>query len=474
MRRRQPIILAVDLGTSSVRTALFDDTGQPIPGSSASRLYQVRYTHGQGAELDPATLLRAARAALRQTLRHTKDVPRTISGSGFWHSLLGIDAAGEPLTPIYTWADARGREDAALLRAEFDEYEIQQRTGCMLRASFWPAKLRWLQRTQPGLFRRVSRWVSPAEWIFAKVWKTDASSHSMASATGLYDLRRRDWDEQLLVACGLTRAQVGKLCDAVAREDSMVLPAIGDGAAGNLGSGATRSGIVAINVGTSAAVRAVAPVEGDLPFGLFRFVIDSRRTLLGGAVSNAGNLRAWARRELRLPARERDLEKVLSRTNAGAEDLTILPFWAGERAPTWPENIPGAVIGFSQTTTATDLAVAALTAVNYRLAQILELLETSIGRAKKIIVSGGILQSPASLQLLADSLGHDLEICSEREASLRGAAIYALEKLGQTVVRPKCGRRIQHQRVRTKRARQQRARQEALENLLSGWNQSVG
>ena len=152
MGRRQPIILAVDLGTSSVRTALFDSTAQPIPGSSASRLYQVRYTPGHGAELDPAILLRATRAALRQTLRHAKGGPHTISGSGFWHSLLGIDAAGEPLTPIYTWADARGREDAARLRAEFDEHEIQQRTGCMLRASFWPAKLRWLQRTQPEAF----------------------------------------------------------------------------------------------------------------------------------------------------------------------------------------------------------------------------------------------------------------------------------------------------------------------------------
>src|SRR3954469_23616172 len=98
MGRRQPILLAVDLGTSSVRTALFGDTGHPIPGSSASRLYQVRYTPGHGAELDPAKLLRATQAALRQTLRQGKGVPRKISGSGFWHSLLGIDAAGEPLT----------------------------------------------------------------------------------------------------------------------------------------------------------------------------------------------------------------------------------------------------------------------------------------------------------------------------------------------------------------------------------------
>lgn len=131
MRRRQPLILAIDLGTSSVRTALFDGAARPIVGSNASRKYRVRYTPEHGAELDPATLLRATRAALRESLRLAKGAPDAISGSGFWHSLLGLDRAGKPLTPIYTWADARGTEDAARLRAEFDEHEIQQRTGCM-------------------------------------------------------------------------------------------------------------------------------------------------------------------------------------------------------------------------------------------------------------------------------------------------------------------------------------------------------
>ena len=472
MGRRQPLILAIDLGTSSVRTALFDGAARTIAESKASRVYQVRYTPEHGAELDPAILLRATRAALRQTLSHTRGVPRAISGSGFWHSLLGIDAAGDPLTPIYTWAETRGAAEAARLRAEFDEHTIQQRTGCMLRASFWPAKLRWLQRTQPTLLRRVSRWVSPAEWIFAKIWKTDACSHSMASGTGLYDLARRDWDDQLLEACGLTRAQVSKIEDGSSNGDSTIFPTIGDGAAGNLGSGATRAGFIAINVGTSAAVRAVSPVKARLPFGLFQLVIDSRRTLLGGAVSNAGNLRAWARRELRLPNDERALERILSRPSSPAGDLTILPFWTRERAPTWPENLSGTVFGLSQTTTAADILTAALTAVYYRLAAILELLESSTGRAKKIIVSGGILRSPASLQLLADSLGRNIEICHDQEASLRGAAVYALEQLGQKIAPPRWERRIRYNRTRAKHGMKQRARQKALESLLCNWNEA--
>ncbi len=163
------------------------------------------------------------------------------------------------------------------------------------------------------------------------------------------------------------------LRDAVPCHESIIFPAIGDGAAGNLGSGATRPGFIAINVGTSAAVRAVPPVAARLPFGLFKFVIDSKRTLLGGAVSNAGNLRAWALRELRLPNDKRDLEKLLAKASAGAANLTILPFWAGERAPTWPENLSGTIVGLSQATTAADIVVAALVAVYYRLADILEI-----------------------------------------------------------------------------------------------------
>jgi gluconokinase len=293
----------------------------------------------------------------------------------------------------------------------------------------------------------------------------------MASATGLYHLARRDWDDELLEACCLTRAQVGELEDVVPNHDSIIFPAIGDGAAGNLGSDAVRSGLVAINVGTSAAVRVIAPVGARLPLGLFRYVIDSKRTLLGGAVSNAGNLRVWAKRELRLPVDEHHLEKILSMPTVGADHLTILPFWAVERAPNWPESLSGTIVGLNQTTKGADILRAALAAVYYRLADILELIEKSIGRSKKIIVSGGILQSPASLQLLANSLGRDIEICRDREASLRGAAIYALEQLGQKIAPPKFQRRVRHNRAKTRHAAEQRARQEALEALLSNWNQ---
>src|SRR5450432_3858382 len=466
-RRLEPAILAIDIGTSSVRTAFFDEKAQRVPGSSASQVYRVRHSADHGAELDPNVLLRATRKCLRQTRSLTTSPVRAIGGSGFWHSLLGLDRAGEPLTPIYTWADARCAEDAARLRERLEERAIQQRTGCMLRASFWPAKLLWLQRTQPGLFRRVTRWVSPAEWIFEKAFGARGCSHSMASGTGLYDFARRDWDKDLLEISGLTSSRLGPLRDEVHLDGVTVFPAIGDGAASNLGSGAGRPGIVAINIGTSAAVRAVPASDARLPFGLFRFVVDQKRALLGGAVSNAGNLRAWCRRELRLPNDDRAIEKVLRHPSAAGAYLTILPFWVSERAPTWPEHLDGAILGLTQASTAVDLLRATTTAVYHRLAQILEQLEGAIGPAKRLIVAGGILQSPASLQILADALEHDLEISAEQEASLRGAAVHALEQLGRETPALKRGKIIHPSTAGTAAARRGRARQSQLEELLS-------
>jgi gluconokinase len=203
-----------------------------------------------------------------------------------------------------------------------------------------------------------------------------------------------------------------------------------------------------------------------LPFGLFRFVVDQKQSLLGGAVSNAGDLRTWCLHELRLPNNERALEKILRQAGPASESLTILPFWVSERAPTWPEHLAGIIHGLTQATTAADLLRGTTAAVFHRLAQILIQLENVIGRTKKIVVSGGILQSPASLQILADSLGRDVQVCAEREASLRGAAAHALERRGKIVPPLKLGRIIRHDRTNAAKAQEARVRQNQLEEFL--------
>jgi len=452
-------VLAVDIGSSSTRTALFNQRGRIVPGSDARREYSLRYTTEGGAELSPIALLRAVRACVHETLpiSHSKKPRVAIGGSAFWHGLLGLDRNARPLTPIFMWADSRSAPDAKRLREEFDERKIHGRTGCMLRASFWPAKLRWLRRTDRALFRKVQRWVSPADWIFAEIFGAAGTSNSMASATGLYDLQTKTWHRELCAACGVDPMQLDSIRESPKAE---LFNPIGDGAAGNLGSGADAGGRIAINIGTSAAVRMLDASRQSVPFGLFRYEVDCERFVIGGAVSNAGNLHQWCVRNLRLGMTE---ARALSRTAAANDQLTILPFWVSERAPTWPENLRGTILGLTQSIDAAAIFRAASCATFYRLANILELLESKSGRAKQIIVSGGIVRSKSSLPILADALGRDICISAVAEASLRGAAVYVLEKLGYnpaTLPRPKV---IRQNRALATKHRVRREQQAVLE-----------
>ena len=452
---KEALILALDIGTSSTRTALFDGSAQRLAGSTAQQGYSL-ITSGEGAaEIEPAVLLGAVRACLAQTMKAARG--RAVAGIGvscFWHSLIGTDAGGKPLTNVITWADARCRDDAAKLRAVLSEKQIQTRTGCMLRASYWPAKLSWLRRTQPRVFARVSQWMSPAEWLQLTLSGDANCAPGMATGTGFFNPSKLAWDTAMLDQCGVCVAQLRPLTDdptplggPLAKDFPSLagvpwFPAIGDGAASNLGSGATRPGLAAINVGTSAALRVMRSGRtARAPFGLFCYRVDAERFVIGGAVSDAGNLRAWCLRELNLPD-ESAIERALAARPGPVHGLTVLPFWTIVRAPTWAEDAAGMIHGISASTTALDLLQTITDASYYRIARIAEMILAVEPRAPKFIVSGGIQHSPASLQRLADALGQPIYPNDEMEASIRGAAVFAMEKLGLSIPPAHLGRAV--------------------------------
>ena len=483
---RSPFVLAIDLGTSSVRTALFDGEARRLPGTLAQRSHAVTHSDDGAAELDAEAVRANLDGCLRTTLaRAGKREIAAVGVSCFWHSLIGVDARGQAVTPIYTWADSRCREDAARLRGELDEEAYHAQTGCMVRASFWPAKLRWLARTRPRVFGRVVRWQSPSEWLagFYADGGADACAFGMATATGLFNPQTLVWEPELTARCGVRVEQLCPLSQeplrvnrATARHSPSLAgarwwPAIGDGAASNLGSGATWPGRAAINVGTSAAFRVMnAGQNPGAPLGLFCYRVDAERYVVGGAVSNAGNLRAWCRRELRLSANDAALDRALAARPGPVASLVTLPFWSAERAPTWREDLGGVVQGLSQNTTALDLLQATTEAVYHRLALIADLSLASQQKVE-IIVSGGVLKSTHLLQRLADVLGRPVRPSLEPEASLRGAAVYALDRsaLGTAAheeVRRLAGPAVRPRAKYAKLYARQRERQQRLEDAF--------
>jgi gluconokinase len=213
-------------------------------------------------------------------------------------------------------------------------------------------------------------------------------------------------------------------------------PALGDGACDNLGSGCTTREQWALMVGTSGAMRVTVDRKSlngkgiEIPQGLFCYRLDRERYVTGGALSNGGEVYAWMKRNLLLPA-DAEIEKQLAAMTPGMHGLTVLPLFAGERSPEWRTDVRGAISGLASATSAIGILHAAMESVALRFRNIYEIMEGAFGVPGDVIGSGGaLLHSAVWTQMMADTLGHPVQLCLEHEATSRGAALLALERLG--------------------------------------------
>jgi gluconokinase len=439
-------ILAVDVGSSSVRAELYDASGTREEGTETKLDYALEYTPEGGVAVDADELLDLIVRAIDGTLRRAGEASISgVAASTFWHSVLGLDREGRPTTPVLYWADRRAAGAARELRGGFDEAAVHRRTGCVLHSSYWPAKLLWLSRERTGDFERTERWVSPADYFYERFFGRTHVGTSMASATGLFDQNLRRWDGEVIDALPVEQTQLSPISDEPLRGlqdewarrwpallDVPWFPAAGDGACSNVGSGCTRSDRLALMVGTSGAMRVLWKADSvEIPDGPWCYRADDKRFVMGGALSDGGNLVAWLRETLRLPEPE-DTERLLAEMEPGAHGLTFLPLLAGERGPGWADEANGTVAGLSMSSTPVEILRAAMEAVALRFALIAEIIEeASPGEKEVIATGGGLLGSPTWTGIMADALGRPVTTSGIQEASSRGAALLVLERLGE-------------------------------------------
>lgn len=439
--------LALDIGSSAVRAFLYDASGTRRGGAKIP--YSWHTTPEGGVEVDAELLLdRAARAldGAVAAARAAGTVPVAAASSALWHSVLAVAADGTPLTPVYSWSDMRAASDAAELRRELDEASVHARTGAMLHPSYLPARIRWIRRTHPAA-GGARWWMSAAEWIELQLLGAPRVSISMASATGLFDQHRCDWDEEMLAAAGIRREQLPPLADLdepTARltpkwrtrwpelRDVAWLPTIGDGVAANVGSGCLDPTRIALSIGTSAALRVIVPAGRlEIPADLWCYRLDRARAVIGGALSNGGGVYRWLRGTLRLPDDETAIDAALAALPPDQHGLTVLPFWAGERSPHWPLHATATIEGLTTDTTPIAIMQASLEAVTYRLLYVRHRLAQHFPDAAMLVGSGtAVRESSAWAGMIADAFGESLTLADEDEASSRGAALLALVACG--------------------------------------------
>ncbi|NOT48731.1 MAG: gluconokinase [Acidobacteria bacterium] len=449
-------ILALDIGTSSVRAALYDDAGNVLPRTMVKNERTLTATDEGGAEIEAGEAFEQIVAAVDDVLEKATNVKGDITHvatSCFWHSLVGVDAKRKPTTKVFGWADTRSREQVAVLKKRFDESAVHSRTGARFHSSFWPAKLLWLKggntsSSECAPFKKTASWLSLSDYILLKLTDTLTTSVSMASATGIFDLRKCAWDAELLkflkvkpsalpqiaVEDSATFALNSKFAKRWPRlKNSQWFPAIGDGAANNIGAGCVKKSKAALMIGTSGAMRVA--YKGDppatIPPGLWCYRVDRTRVIIGGALSDGGGLYRWLKDNLRLLADDDKTEAEIAKRPPAGHGLIFLPFLAGERSTGYHENATGAIIGLRSATDTIDIVQAALESVAYRFADILDQLN-HVCRIREIVASGGALrQSPVWTQIIADVLGRNMSLPDTREASSRGAVLLALEIVGK-------------------------------------------
>jgi len=452
-----PLTLTLDMGSSSTRVLLWDIQGREVEGVHAQLPYTMHTTQDGGVEMPAEELLGYVMTCMDQALAQAGNrasAIRAVGISTFWHSLLGVDGDGNPLTPIYSWADARSGDVARRLRKDLDAEAIHKRTGCVIHPSYYPAKLVWLRETQPDLFYKVKRWISPSEYLFRRWFGAQEMrvSVSMASGTGLFHQERCAWDTETLATIQIAQETLSPVVDLKqsaqgltaefaqrwpALKEVPFFPAVGDGACGNIGSGCDSPDRLAINLGTSGAIRAVwdetnAPdtTRAPIPDGLWRYRVDSRRPIIGAAFSDGGVVYAYLTRILQLPP-DAELQKQLAAFEPGEHGVTCLPFLAGERSMGWHPDAHGAITGLNLDTTPVEILRGAMEAVALRFALAARSLHQFFPNANQIVASGGALgHSPIWTQIFCDALGQPLTLAEEAEASSRGAALLAMEAAG--------------------------------------------
>lgn len=487
-----PFVLALDVGTSSTRAILFDASGEAVPDAVSQHTYELTTSTAGEVSVAAADLLKVVEQTIDEVLKAAGEYAaqvKAVATDTFWHTIVGIDGSGHPVTPVITWEDTRPHKAALALRAQLDEQAVHERTGARFHASYWPAKLKWFVEQQPEVAKQVTKWLSFGEYMHYKFLGRSLCSLSMASGTGMLVTREGKWDEELMHAVGVRPEQMPDLGDAHDALQGLTseyasrwpvlhkvpwYPAIGDGAAACIGSGSANKQNWSLTVGTSSAIRVVVPTEEIVPpDGLWLYLIDARRAVLGGALSEGGNLFSWVHHTLQVENLD-EAEQEATKIPPDGHGLTVLPFISGERSLGWHADARMTIAGLSIHTKPADMLRAFIEALALRLGAVYAKLIQTLkwqGEPPRLLASGGALVKSNLLRsVIADVIGSPVHPSTDHEASARGAALLALEALGViddvAHVKPNLTEAIQPNAQNKEAYRKAAARQRELYQLL--------
>jgi len=443
-------LLALDQGTTSTRAILHD--AALVPRASAQLPLPQHYPSPGWVEHEPEDIWSATVAVLKDALAQGGTAAAEVAGIGITNqretTLLWDRATGRALHRAIVWQDRRTAAHCARLAAGGATAAITAKTGLLCDPYFSATKLAWLLDTIPGAREAAARGTlafgtvdSFLLWRLTggRVHATDATN---ACRTMLYDIRRGDWDDDLLRLFGIPRAVLPEIRDCAAEfgtTDPALLGAAvpirgiaGDQHAATLGQACFAPGMVKATYGTGCFAllnTGEAPVVSNnrLLTTLAWQLGGQRSYALEGAIFVAGAAVQWLRDGLRLFTDAAE-SGVLAQQADPAQRVVFVPAFVGLGAPYWDAEARGAILGLTRGTGPAEIARAALESVAFQTRDLIEAMEAdwaAAGGGRVLRVDGGMVASDWTMQFLSDLLGAPVDRPEVRETTALGAAYLA-------------------------------------------------
>lgn len=436
-------VLGVDIGTGSLKALVLNDNLQVL--GSASRSYEANCPQPGWAEQDPTLWLAALRPAIGEAIADAGVSSTDIAALAICGQLDGcIPTArdGSALGPALIWMDRRGEADIR----HVDPDLVHSRCGLVRDATHMSGKIAWLSK----YFARrseVAIWHQPVSFVVAALTGRAVMARSLASTTMLYDLSRRDWDAELVVAFGTAidklpaLAEEAEIAGELTRSgaDLTGLPAglpvavgTGDDFSNPLGCGVCQPGIVAVSLGTAETVAALteSPILDPerlvethaYPGGLYH--LGNPGWLSGGAVRWASNLLDIAS--------DQAFSALAAEAPPGSDGVLFIPALTGAMAPKWIAGARGGFLGLTASHSRAHLARAVLEGTAFAMRDVVDRLAALGVRTDRLRIMGGGARSQLWCEIRSAVTRRPAEFLTTSDASALGAALLALVAAGKS------------------------------------------
>ena len=447
----EPLLLGIDVGTSSVKAVLLDLRGNLRAACQAE--YPLHHIRPAWVEQDPEDWWQATCAAIREALAKVPHGPERVLGlavSSQAPTLLPLDRSGRPLRPAMIWMDRRAEAEAASLTEQLGAAEIHRITGNRPDAFYVAARLLWLRNHEPEILKGAWQFVQVNGYINYRLTGRLAMDPAHAVLLQMRHYASGAWSEALCSACGVEPAQFPEVIEAAAvqgevtvavaeatglRAGTPVMAGTVDSPAAALEAGVAEPGIAVEMTGTSTVV--IMPNDRGLTepaLIAMPHVLPGIHLLLGAMVSSGGCLR-WFRDQLAQPEARAAIEEgadafdlltqQAAQVGPGSDGVIFLPYMMGERSPLWHTNARGVFFGLSLATRKAALVRAILEGAAFALRHNVEVAERAGAEVREMRSVGGCSRADLWNQIKADVLGRPLLLPRTSVGSPFGAAILA-------------------------------------------------